>query len=284
MMNLDLPAQLTVPIRSIQAAGASALLVAGLACGGLGTSAASTPPDPVPPSSTEAAVPQHFKDLPGYLAFATARRDVRVHPWTPVYDGARVAIINSSNAWFDVAEGKPFIGVAKEGTLDLTYSTQSETPYGWDDVPTVMTGFNVPKDLAEQPVWILPDNTGGARYASAFSPKPTKPGRWTVGPFTVDVELTPTGGTTTVTTSKGGSASQPWTTPTSPDIEPTKASLSDPLSMGVPRPLGAFRLPDDRIVLILRSVIPSGFRVDIIGGTPQEIGIVGRRDLILGSP
>jgi len=229
-------------------------------------------------------LPAHFDGIPGYFALATARRDDRKDPWTPVHEGARVAIVDARDAWFDLTEGTPFVGVSREGILDLKYSEQSEIPYGWDDVPTVMTGFKVPKDLAEQPVWVLPADLPGARDSKAFAPVEKGSGTWQVGPFTVVVTLSGQGGEATVTTAAGGSVVHAWTTPTSADIEPTTASLDDPFALGVPRPLGAFRLPDDTVVLLLRAIIPSGVRVDAVGGKPGAIAQVGRRDLILGSP
>jgi hypothetical protein len=204
--------------------------------------------------------------VPGWLALAVQPRDKRAYGWTPAHPNA-AAVILEADAWSEtVEEGTPFRLITREGNLAGKLSEVSQIPYGCDDTPMTMAAFRTPHDLAEQAVWILPENHDGAAPIAIKPEQLARASRtWTMGDeWKIEVhargehkgQLVVRRGQTTV-------HEREFEKPVMDGVERTAIDLSSDMETGVPYPEAAIQIDDTTAILIMRIASYEGVTFEI---------------------
>jgi hypothetical protein len=259
---------------------ATPVLVLMLACSRPSTPAPAPAPEPAqpgtPPPAPEPAQPAgtpadelpapSFGAVPGWLGFTVRPAEQRAFGWTPAHPNAS-AVILGADAWSEaVEEGTRFHLISQEGDLPLTLSEVSEIPYGCDGNPNVMAAFRTPHDLAEQAVWILPEDHAGAQAIAVTAGASSKKQRsYTAGPLSLTVKLDgKRAGRLEVKRGSEVLRTQPFEKPDMQGADKAPLDLTKELEIGVPYPAAAFRIDPALTILVLRTLSYEGVTFEVL--------------------
>lgn len=256
---------------------------------------------PAPPDAATAAAPTaqlpapRWEALPGWLGFTALPPDAKTeNSWTPGHPKAQVVLF--SEAWKDVPAGVRVKLMDAAGTTqEGTYLGTSDERYGCDENTATFAAFSAPKPFPEGPVWVLPPETEGAQAVpvrelpAAELPADVlkRAGAAKAKTKAKEVRAHEAGGLTFVLAKKGKlkglmtvlQDGQPVGKEEfgKGDMEGSDASpldLFSPHEVGVPRPVGAFRLGADgplAVVLGSRSYEGHNFWLVTRRGTETQL-------------
>lgn len=219
-----------------------------------------TEPAPAPalPPAPANLPPPQFKDLPGWLGFATVPKDAKPSLWwTPNHPSAKAVLF--TDAWKDVPNRTRLLGLSVIGPTPLEFTGQSTEHYGCEDNTQSMAAFNAPSKLPEGPVWMLPSNqaTGAASYPIEAGPveKNANQRTWTVaGLEFVARKTAPMKGVLDVKDGGKVVAQVEFSKGEMEGSEQKPIDLSSNDEIGVPIPVGAFLLGENSpMVIVLGS-------------------------------
>lgn len=241
-----------------------------------GTNAPAEPASIQPLSMPEGLPAAPFSPVPGWLAFTVRPANQQKDAWTPAHPNATAVIVNAEPWSETVEEGTRFRLLAREGNLPLTLSEVSELPYGCDGNTTTMAAFRTPHDLAEQVVWILPENMQSSRAIPVVTGERTRTRRtWTVGAFAVTLEAR--GERKAHLRLARGDKELHARDVEKPMMEGASVEgfdLANEREIGMPVPQAAFDIEGRFTALVLRTLSYEGVHFDVIalGEQAQEAG------------
>jgi hypothetical protein len=235
---------------------------------GPGNEPASTAPaqQPGPDQPAAALPPNGFDRVPGWLGFAVQPADRRTRGWTPAHPNASAVIVDA-DAWAEtVEEGTRFRLVSREGNLPLTLSEVARIPHGCDGNERTMAAFRTPHDLAEQLVWILPENYEAATAVPVTAGPVSKRKRsWTAGSLAITVQLEgKLEGRLEVREGSTIELAQPFEKPAMEGADMAPLDLTQEFEIGVPYPEAAFRIAPALTIVVLRTVTYEGVSFEVL--------------------
>ncbi len=203
--------------------------------------------------------PPRFKDLPGWLGFATAPEADLKHGWTPQHPTAEVVVF--SEDWGTAPKGTRLQAITREGQVALTFQGAAPHPYGCEDNTQVMATFDAQKRAAEGPVWLLPAEGHAEAETVAVVADPVQAGaktrRWKVASLELVARRTEAlKGVLEVRESAGGEvvAQLPFEKGYMEGADEEPLDLASENEIGLPYPLAAYRLSaEGPLVVVLQS-------------------------------
>ena len=212
--------------------------------------------------------------LPGWLGFAAVAeadwQDGKTRfSWSPLHPDGQVIIFEegepSESEWAKVPPETRLIAISPAGKTEVTFLRSSAERYGCEEGKTTMVSFRAAQALPEGPLWLLPQRSGESAAAFPIQENPTTSGdqrAWSAGGVTIVLEKT---GKYTAELRVAMEGQPPRVArKIKKDVEREREMLEEdeevpPLSLksddmilvGIPEPVGAFKLSSDGPLVIV---------------------------------
>ncbi|MCI0487353.1 MAG: hypothetical protein L0229_12230 [Blastocatellia bacterium] len=264
------------------------------------------PPDAQPAQSSQAEQENAALDLPapllerlpGWLGFATVSesdwQDGKTRfNWSPSHPDGQVIIFEedepSENDWAKVPPETRLTALSTAGRVEVTFLRSSSERYGCEEGKTTMISFRAAQPLPEGPVWLLPRRAGesAAAFPIQENPVANKDQRvWSAagasiilektGRYTAELRLALEGQPPRVAKKiEKDVEREREMLDEDEEVPPIALKNEDGFSIGIPEPVGAFKLSEDGpLVIVLATYSFEGIHFEPL--------LVGRDEIIEG--